>query len=37
MGPFPEVEHGVDLDFSKLKPGMIDHPLVLERQKELYG
>ncbi|KAH8647790.1 glutathione S-transferase [Xylariales sp. PMI_506] len=36
MGPFPHVEEGVDLDFTKLKPGSIKHPKVLERQKELY-
>jgi putative glutathione S-transferase len=31
------MEEGVDLDFGKLKPGVIRHPAVLERQKELYG
>ncbi|KAK5991870.1 Glutathione S-transferase omega-like 2 [Cladobotryum mycophilum] len=37
MGPFPDVEEGVDLDFAKLKLGVIRHPAVLERQKELYS
>ncbi|KAL5591488.1 hypothetical protein FOVSG1_010377 [Fusarium oxysporum f. sp. vasinfectum] len=37
LGPFPYMEEGVDLDFGKLKPGVIRHPAVLERQKELYG
>ncbi|KAF4968853.1 hypothetical protein FZEAL_10337 [Fusarium zealandicum] len=37
LGPFPEIEEGVDLDFSKLKPGSVRHPAVLQRQRELYG
>ncbi|KAF4990234.1 hypothetical protein FGRMN_8594 [Fusarium graminum] len=37
LGPFPDVEKGVDLDFSKLEPGSIRHPAVLARQEELYG
>ncbi|KAJ3456272.1 hypothetical protein MRS44_016295 [Fusarium solani] len=36
LGPFPDVEEGVDLDFSKLKPGAIRHPAVCQREKELY-
>ncbi|KAI1856578.1 hypothetical protein JX265_011537 [Neoarthrinium moseri] len=37
MGPFPDVENDVNLDFSTLQPGVIEHPVVLERQKQLYG
>lgn len=37
MGPYPEIEEGVNLDFSSLKPGVMKHPAVLQRQKELYG
>ncbi|KAF3008348.1 hypothetical protein E8E14_009217 [Neopestalotiopsis sp. 37M] len=37
LGPYPEVEEGVDLDFQRLAPGSIKHPAVLQRQKELYG
>ncbi|RTE83012.1 hypothetical protein BHE90_002413 [Fusarium euwallaceae] len=37
LGPFPDVEEGVDLDFNKLKPGAIRHPAVCEREKELYS
>lgn len=37
MGPYPDVEEGVDLNYQKLTPGIIIHPAVLERQKELYG
>ncbi|KAL4731804.1 hypothetical protein ACLX1H_000796 [Fusarium chlamydosporum] len=37
LGPFPDVEDGVELDFSDLQPGSIRHPAVLARQNELYG
>ncbi|KAL7934735.1 glutathione S-transferase [Trichoderma chlorosporum] len=37
LGPFPDVEEGVDLNFAQLKPGSVRHPLVLERQAELYN
>ncbi|KAI4596824.1 hypothetical protein KJ359_005167 [Pestalotiopsis sp. 9143b] len=37
MGPYPDVEEGVDLNYQKLTPGLIRHPAVLERQEELYG
>ncbi|KAL6408903.1 glutathione S-transferase [Ilyonectria robusta] len=37
MGPFPDIVEGVDLDFSKLKPGAILHPVVVQRQKALYA
>ncbi|KAL7918242.1 glutathione S-transferase [Trichoderma austrokoningii] len=36
MGPYPEVEQGVNLNFAELKPGSVRHPIVLERQAELY-
>jgi putative glutathione S-transferase len=36
MGPFPDMEEGVDLDYAKLKPGAVLHPAVVQRQKELY-
>ncbi|KAL7947611.1 glutathione S-transferase [Trichoderma barbatum] len=36
MGPFPDVEKATDLSFAHLKPGSVDHPLVLERQEVLY-
>ncbi|TFB00630.1 Glutathione S-transferase omega-like 2 [Trichoderma ghanense] len=36
MGPFPDVEEGVNLDFTQIKPGSVRHPAVLEKQTELY-
>ncbi|KAI1632430.1 glutathione S-transferase [Biscogniauxia mediterranea] len=36
VGPFPDIESGVNLDFRGIKPGSIDHPDVLEIQKT-YG
>ncbi|KAK8032070.1 glutathione S-transferase [Apiospora arundinis] len=36
LGPFPDVEADSNLDFASIKPGSIDHPAVLERQKQLY-
>ncbi|KAI1389020.1 glutathione S-transferase [Hypoxylon trugodes] len=35
LGPYPDVEEGVNLDFSSIKPGVIAHPAVLEQQKNL--
>lgn len=37
MGPFPDIEEGVDLDFSKLTPGVVLHPEVVRRQEKLYS
>ncbi|KAH7324548.1 glutathione S-transferase [Stachybotrys elegans] len=37
LGPYPDVEEGVNPDFGSIKPGEMRHPAVLERQKELYG
>jgi putative glutathione S-transferase len=36
LGPYPEVEEGVNLNFAEIKPGVVRHPIVLERQAELY-
>ncbi|PTB72621.1 hypothetical protein M440DRAFT_1341622 [Trichoderma longibrachiatum ATCC 18648] len=36
MGPFPDVEEGVDLDFAQIKPGAVRHLAVLRKQAELY-
>ncbi|KAM0449640.1 hypothetical protein ACHAPV_009192 [Trichoderma viride] len=36
LGPYPEVEEGINLNFAELKPGSVRHPIVLERQAELY-
>jgi putative glutathione S-transferase len=36
MGPFPDVEEGVNMEFARIKPGSVRHPAVLERQAELY-
>ncbi|PSN60086.1 hypothetical protein BS50DRAFT_218657 [Corynespora cassiicola Philippines] len=35
LGPYPEVEEGYEADWSKLKPGQVKHPLVLEAQSKL--
>ncbi|KAI9166419.1 Glutathione S-transferase omega-like 2 [Paramyrothecium foliicola] len=37
LGPYPDIEEDVTLDFGKLKRGAILHPEVVKRQKELYG
>jgi putative glutathione S-transferase len=37
LGPFPDIDEEVSLDFGSLKPGVIRHPAVLERQEQLYG
>lgn len=36
VGPFPDAEEGVDSDFGKLKPGVIRHPVVIQRERDLY-
>ncbi|KAK7747097.1 hypothetical protein SLS62_009253 [Diatrype stigma] len=35
MGPYPDIEEGVNLDFGKIRPGAVTHPAVLEYQKTL--
>jgi len=35
MGPYPEVEEGYELDWSRLRPGEVKHPLVLEAASKL--
>jgi putative glutathione S-transferase len=35
MGPYPEVEEGFERDWSKLQPGKVAHPLVLEAQGKM--
>ncbi|KAI2632494.1 glutathione S-transferase [Hypomontagnella submonticulosa] len=35
LGPYPDIEAGVNLDFSTIKPGAVEHPAVLEQQKAL--
>ncbi|PVH93363.1 hypothetical protein DM02DRAFT_541691 [Periconia macrospinosa] len=35
MGPFPEVEEGYEADWSKLTPGEVKHPKVLEAASKL--
>jgi putative glutathione S-transferase len=35
LGPYPDVEEGYESDWSKLKPGKVAHPRVLEAQSEL--
>ncbi|OTA58044.1 hypothetical protein K449DRAFT_374322 [Hypoxylon sp. EC38] len=35
LGPYPDIETGVNLNFSNIKPGVIAHPAVLEQQKNL--
>jgi len=35
MGPYPDVEEGYEEDFSKLKPGGVSLPAVLEHEKTL--
>jgi putative glutathione S-transferase len=35
MGPYPEVEEGYESDWSKLKPGQVRHPLVVEATSKL--
>ncbi|RYO95806.1 hypothetical protein DL765_011768 [Monosporascus sp. GIB2] len=35
LGPYPDIEEGVNLNFSKIQPGAVRHPAVLEYQKTL--
>jgi putative glutathione S-transferase len=35
LGPWPDVEDGYEKDWSKLVPGRVKHPRVLEAEKEL--
>ncbi|EUC49634.1 hypothetical protein COCMIDRAFT_84047 [Bipolaris oryzae ATCC 44560] len=35
LGPYPDVEEGYEEDWSKLKPGRVAHPRVLEAQSKL--
>lgn len=37
MGPFPDVEEGVQRDWSKLVVGGVKHPAVLEYESTLPG
>ncbi|KFA45302.1 hypothetical protein S40293_08187 [Stachybotrys chartarum IBT 40293] len=37
LGPFPDIEDGVNLNFIAMEPGVVKHPHVLKKQKELYG
>ncbi|KAI8625787.1 glutathione S-transferase [Xylariaceae sp. FL1651] len=35
LGPFPDIEKGVNLDFGSIQPGAVEHPAVLEHQETL--
>ncbi|KAH8696972.1 glutathione S-transferase [Phaeosphaeriaceae sp. PMI808] len=35
LGPYPDVEEGYESDWSKLKPGQVAHPRVLEAMSKL--
>ncbi|KAI2467265.1 glutathione S-transferase [Annulohypoxylon bovei var. microspora] len=35
LGPYPDINSGVNLDFASIQPGVIAHPAVLEHQKAL--
>jgi putative glutathione S-transferase len=35
LGPYPDVEEGYEEDWSKLKPGKVKHPAVLEAEGKL--
>ena len=37
MGPFPDIDVGVDLNFAGLRIGSVRHPVVLEFQQRLYA
>lgn len=37
MGPYPDIEEGYESDWSKLSPGSIDMPAVLEAERKLIG
>lgn len=35
MGPYPDIDEGYEEDWSKLSPGGIDMPKVIEHEKTL--
>lgn len=35
MGPFPDVEEGVETDWKKLRVGGVKHPAVLEYEGKI--
>lgn len=35
MGPYPDVEEGFEQDWSRLRPGEVRHPLVVEAASKL--
>jgi len=35
MGPFPDIEEGFEIDFSKITPGSVRRPAVLELESRL--
>jgi NRPS condensation-like uncharacterized protein len=35
MGPWPDVEEGVEMDFEKLRVGCVKMPAVLEYEKQM--
>lgn len=35
LGPWPDVEEGYESDWSKLKPGRVTHPRVLDAQSKM--
>ncbi|KAI5864439.1 glutathione S-transferase [Durotheca rogersii] len=35
LGPYPDIDSGVDLNFDAIDPGVVAHPAVLEHQKTL--
>jgi putative glutathione S-transferase len=35
LGPYPDVEEGYESDWSKLKPGKVAHPQVLDAMSKL--
>ena len=34
LGPYPDIKEGYESDWSKLTPGEVSHPKVLEAQKK---
>lgn len=37
MGPYPDIDKEIERDWSRLKPGRIEHPAVVEYEKQLEG
>ncbi|KAI1403514.1 glutathione S-transferase [Hypoxylon fuscum] len=35
LGPYPDIEAGVNLNYRSIKPGVVAHPAVFEHQKSL--